>query len=790
MCTMAVHGQQKVTVSGRVIGSKGEAIASATVAIGRLNIKTSCDENGNYRMDNIPPGTHRITVSAVGYTTWTEAMDVTRDMTSNFKLEEETQSLQAVTVTGKSEAQQVRETGYNVNVIETQQFENRTMNLNQILNQTTGIRIRETGGVGSDYEFMLNGLSGSRVRFFLNGEPLENAGSLFNLNNIPVNLIERIDVYKGAVPIHLGGDALGGAVDIITKQKSWNYLDASYSFGSFNTHLVNLSGQYKDNKTGLTVKPQFFYNYSNNDYKMRNLTIGTVSDGNATQGDFRRFHDVYRSYYGNVEIGLTDKKWADYLMVGAALGDYYNEAQHGARGTKNDDGSFSLLAIGEAYNKEDNRRFSLSYAKRNLLDNRLNVNLNASYGHMNYLWVDTSSNSYDWTGKIIATNRRGGETSDDTKFFTDLIYNTFALNSGVTYAINKHHQLAASFVWTYEDWAGRNRLSDDIDTALYQEPNSLQKKIIGLSYQNSAFNDKLKTTVAAKYYIFGIFTKAVKEYSFEEFTVEDKRTSTNDFGASIATRYMASGWIAKASYEFAYRLPESYEIFGDGGLTLANPDILPESSNNLNLGAQYGFDLAGGKLDVSADGFYRVVDNMIYMVAGAARFNQYTNMQSVLIRGVEGELRYRYKNNLNIVLNVTYQDVLNNQKYVEGTKNVENFVYRDRMYNTPWLFGNLNAEYMLRDISHPKFRLGLVYSMNYVHEFYLGYSRVARGGAKYTIPWQLNQNAGITVSTKNNRYNVTIECNNLANTKTYDNFGLQKPGRVFYTKLRYFLQQH
>ncbi|RYE16642.1 MAG: hypothetical protein EOP51_25420, partial [Sphingobacteriales bacterium] len=82
------------------------------------------------------------------------------------------------------------------------------------------------------------------------------------LNNIPVNLAERIEVYKGVVPVELGADALGGAVNIITDQHTRKYLDASVSYGSFNTSRAALSGRYTDAKTGLVFDFNGFNNYS------------------------------------------------------------------------------------------------------------------------------------------------------------------------------------------------------------------------------------------------------------------------------------------------------------------------------------------------------------------------------------------------------------------------------------------------------------------------------------------------------------------------------------------------
>merc|ERR1711991_343086 len=93
-------------------------------------------------------------------------------------------------------------------------------------------------------------------------------GSSLSLNNFSANLIERIEVYKGVVPIRLSSDALGGAINIVTGNIQESYLDASYSIGSFNTHMVSLNGQFYDDTTGIFARVRSFYNYSDNNYEV------------------------------------------------------------------------------------------------------------------------------------------------------------------------------------------------------------------------------------------------------------------------------------------------------------------------------------------------------------------------------------------------------------------------------------------------------------------------------------------------------------------------------------------
>ena len=156
-------------------------------------------------------------------------------------------------------------TALSVNAIDVHSMIGSLSNLNSIVDRTAGVKIREEGGVGSDFDLSINGMSGNAVRYFLDGVPLDTKGSEVTLANLPVNLIDHIEIYKGVVPTWLSSDALGGAINIVTNRKRTNYLDASYGMGSYHTHRGDLNAQYVL-KNGLTIRPTLGINYSKNDY--------------------------------------------------------------------------------------------------------------------------------------------------------------------------------------------------------------------------------------------------------------------------------------------------------------------------------------------------------------------------------------------------------------------------------------------------------------------------------------------------------------------------------------------
>ena len=202
--------------------------------------------------------------------------------------------LHEVQIVGKTKARKMHEQAYAISVVDLATKYQSASALNQVLNTVTSIKIREDGGLGSNYSFAMNGFSGNQVKFFIDGIPMDNFGSSFNLANISANMADRIEVYKGVLPVYLGSDALGGAVNIVSRTNA-NYLDATYSVGSFNTHRAALNGVYTS-KGGFTLRANAFANYSDNNYKVYAPIVNLSTNKQEGEEWVRRFNDGYQSY--------------------------------------------------------------------------------------------------------------------------------------------------------------------------------------------------------------------------------------------------------------------------------------------------------------------------------------------------------------------------------------------------------------------------------------------------------------------------------------------------------------
>jgi TonB family protein len=134
-----------------------------------------------------------------------------------------------VTVAGaRTEGEQLQQSAEAVTVIDTYRAKQQAADLGEALARTQGVAVRRSGGLGSNTRFSLNGLYDDQIRFFLDEIPLDLAGYPFGVVDVPPNLVDRVEVYRGVVPIRFGADALGGAVNLVSDTSYVTHAGASY----------------------------------------------------------------------------------------------------------------------------------------------------------------------------------------------------------------------------------------------------------------------------------------------------------------------------------------------------------------------------------------------------------------------------------------------------------------------------------------------------------------------------------------------------------------------------------
>lgn len=752
----------------------------STIYLNKTNISTSSNKKGEFVL-RVPPGQHLLGVRYVGYKTYEKRIDVGagKVLVLDINLQEENRSLDEVVVEAKSPIQIVKETPFNVVALDAKSFYNTTLDLGQLLDKVSGIKIRETGGVGSNLNITLNGFTGNNVKVFMDGVPMQGFGSAFQLNNIPVGLADRIEVYKGVVPIEFGSDAMGGGVNIVTNQNRNSYLDFSTSYGSFNTLKTNLNLGYTA-KSGFTVQVNAYQNSSDNDYKVK-TEVKNLQTGVTPLGEYhwvRRFNDAYHNEAIVGKIGFVKTKWADRFLVGATFGHEYAEVQQGYRMT---------TVFGEKKKTASSNLYSLNYEKRNLLLKGLNVKLNANYNISNNHNTDTINRSYNWFGEYITKNSKGEYGSPTLSRFKN---KNQSVTANIGYRITQQHSLMLNNVYTNFKRSNKNAAAI-VDPDNPPEPDIARrskKNTLGLSYRYISPNERWTTNLFGKQYNMDV-TGPVNTGDTSHPNYIEENSDYSIMGYGIATTYNFKYLQLKASFEKAYRLPTDTELFGDEVLESGSASIKAEESYNYNLGATFNKNISKTSvLSVDASIFYRDTHDFIRRLVdqreGGAMSENWGHVRNI---GVDAEVRYSYRNKFTIGANATYQDMRNYERYSRSNSEQLSVTYKDRMPNIPYFFGNADATYYFHDLWGKGNTLSLGYTFNFMYQVYQNWPSLGDKSTKDQIPTQLWNDFNVTYAIQNGRYNISFEAMDINNELLYDVFYNQKPGRRFFVKFRYFL---
>lgn len=779
-CVFITRAQNGGTssIGGQLTDENQHAVSAATVRILPLGKTGMTDHQGNFFFGALQPGNYILKISALGFKEINKkiTLSANQKFQENFHVKQDSRSIDEVSITGLSKTKQVNQQAYNVTAIDAKKLYNTTLDIGQALNRVSGVRLRESGGVGSNMSFSLNGFSGNQVKMFLDGLPMDNFGSSFQLNNIPINFAERVEVYRGVVPVWLGGDALGGAVNIVTKTEPGKYLDASYSFGSFNTHKTNINAGYID-QSGLTIQLNAFQNYSDNNYWV-NIQVPDPATKRLVNQRVKRFHDTYHNETLVANIGVSNKKYADQLLVGITLGNNRAEIQTG-----ND--------MQDVYGARETRgnivQPGFKYLKKNLFTKGLNVSVNGRFNFGQERSIDTVPRLFNWLGESTPKNKEnapGGEAA-----YTDFKYrnNTGLVTANATYDISDKHGLMLNHQFSAFNRKGVDAIQPDLKENKY--PKVTRKYITGLGYR-LAWNERWNTNVFAKHY----YQKGISQNVVGE-TDPIRTIVVNKMGYGIATTYfLQTDLQLKLSYEKAYRLPGSNELFGDLINQSDNPNLRPESSDNVNLGLSYFMKINDShRLSVDANYVYRHAKDYIRAMVGdlqpSGRRNfHYENLRSVTNNSVDANIRYYYKKLISVGGNMTYQNLINTNK-VEPGKSLESDIYKNRLPNVPYLYGNADANIYFNNVHKKGDLLSIGYNLLYVHQFSLNWEAFGGSEQRYIIPQQLSHDVNVVYTMASGKYNVAFECLNLSDVTRYDNFALQKPSRSFNLKIRYFINK-
>lgn len=781
LCTTVLSAQN--ILQGKIIDKEtGLPISGVYISIKNTKQKTVSDKTGNYQIDIPSNGTCIVEVLFVGYKRVRQVIVLNGNITKDFFLESSANVLSEVVVRESSqqaEINRIRQSPMAVTVVDGAKLRGRSSGIEEILTRTSGIKVRKTGGLGSASRISVHGLEGKRVAVYINGFPLNSPDGSFDINDIPIDVIKYIEVYKGIVPAEYGGDGLGGAINIVTREDECDLVGFTQELASFGTSKTLASAQKLFAKSGILFNVAFFKNKSKNNYTMS----WPVFETNLPASEYRkvrRNNDYYDADFYHVGIGFR-KLYFDKLDLECA---FY----------RNKKGIQSLSFDSQhAYMKGFNIMPTLHIEKDDFIFKGLEMKSSLVIPIIQTSLIDTTTTRRQWDGTITQAM---GETEDN--LLNESHNRQFELRNkfNLKYTFGQHtfninDQLALS------DYRPKDeRMNDYLGFDPSSFPSKMISNNIGLSHLYASSNHRFQNslTISIYYLKSKIFrtSDALSKAQMKDASAP-KQTSVNKtyYGFSEGVSYeFWKGVRGKFSFSHNVRLPDTGELFGNGMSIKPSVNLLPEIGDNLNVGTIIDTRNVMGltRVQWETNFYYMYIQNMIRLFPADIR-SIYTNLGKTSTMGFDTDLKVDVTPNIYTYFNLTLQDIRDRQKWLNDAKGTDNPTYNKHVPNIPSFYFNYGLEYHAENLLGRNELSRIYMDVSHVGEFDWGWqmSTLSDQRKKWIIPSNDVFTIGLQQSFWHNNISLSFEVENIFDKENYMEFKMPLQGRTFKTKLRFNL---
>ena len=753
LTTSSLWAQNTAELSGKITDKATQKpLIGADIYLKELKKGANADAQGNYYLKGIPEGNYTVIGSYLGYQTFSKKIYLKGQERLDISLKEQAEEISGVTVSGKSIAHQKKEESMPVTVIDMSNMRGTVSNVQDILAKTVGVTLRTSGGVGSSSRISVRGLEGKRIGFFIDELPMSEQTDYLDINDIPIDMIDRIEIYKGVVPARFGGSSLGGAINIVIREYPDKYADLSYGYESFNTHKAQ--GVFKRN------------------LKARGLVFGigggyTTSDNNYTfDSPYRkglritRNHDKYRKYIIGGSF-KAKKWWFDEVEFEPVVVKTYKEIQ----GIEYD--------IREAHSESLMAGLANKLTKDNFLTEGLNFDMFNGLVLTKMNFIDKATRRYEWDGTSYPTpSRYGGEVgynfpsdSDDQKL-------SFINKTNLEYIINERHSFNFNSVFSIAKGTPKDELKTLSLGKQVNFDSRMHSWVSGVTYDLRSLNDIFLNSLTVRYYQYTMHTQMAPLFVPGKYDVDLQK---NNWGVNNAMRYrFLPSLMGKLSAGYEVRIPSESELLGDGISVVPSADLLPERNASANIGLL--FDLTGKhptNAQIEMNFFYMYLQDMIRYTAGLIGA-QYQNFGEMRTLGVEFEAKADVLPSLYAYVNTTYQDLRDTRDY-EPASTVPNPTKNKRMPNIPYLMANAGMEFHRENLfggsgQNTRLFADVAFVEEYFYDFELTQLQKRR------IPRSTTIDIGFEHSFLNNKLFISGKLRNITNEKTLSEFNRPLPG--------------
>ena len=757
------------TISGIVKDSSDDTpVAGVNIVMPFLKKGTGTNARGEFFFKNVPAGEYELHFSFVGMKDVIRKVKVeaNKDLKLEVYMQMDMKSLDQVVVAAKGERKEIHDVkrqGTPVAVIDGKQLAGRGTTITEVLNHQTGVKLRQTGGVGNQTKVNIRGLEGNRVQIYMDGYALNTPDGSFSINDIPLQFIDRVEIYKGIVPPEFGGDGLGSAVNVVTIDAEHGYYDLSYSYQSYGVHNPTACISHYFDKANMAFTLFAGGTLARNDY--------TITSPYVNDLKIKRDHD--RLKMG--EFGAT-LKFPDHYFDKAELefvGYYSYKETQGIQ-----------TNIRHARTKIWTAGVNPKLEKKHFLFGKLDLKFNGMVTYTHTALIDTSSFLYDFYGGRVP-NTYGGEVGYVPNLSDDGMMD-YRYNLNLQYHLIPDRMLVnMNNDFRYVSNETRDTVADRF---LKKDYSGLKSNISGMissvALQNKWFQGRLTSVLTGRHYYYRLGGKTVNlAYPGDAVPVETHK-SDQYWGYSLALKYdLSSHWLVKFALEHNFRLPRYEEALGDRVTTLTSTELKAEQANNYNLGIMFDrYYNANSRLQFESNGYIMQVKNMMYLTS-VVGYSKYQNLGEALLYGVDGEIKWDIDRNWFVSFNATWQKSLDYSKYIAGT-NTESETYKMQLPHIPILFFNWMLDYRKDNPFGGKGQYARAYyEGGYTDKYYYGYELSRH--QDYKIPSACLHTVGLEYGIMNRKVLFGVECHNLFDTDEMTNFNYPLVGRTVMAKLRF-----
>ncbi|MDQ6471172.1 TonB-dependent receptor [Flavobacterium sp. LHD-80] len=270
-------------ISGKIDGliPYGQEI---NISLLNTNFKTQTDSVGFYKLENVPKGVYKIVVKSTGFKTINQKISVLENQNLNldFELTEDQNELNEVVVSGTLKPVRRLESAVPVEVYSPVFFKkNPTPSIYDALQNVNGVRPQLNCGVCNTGDIHINGLEGPYTLVLIDGMPIVSSlSTVYGLSGIPNSLVERIEIVKGPASSLYGSEAVGGLINIITKNPTnAPMFSADYFTTTYFENNLDLGMKFNVGKKANSLLGLNYFNYNQViDKDKDNFTDVTLSD--------------------------------------------------------------------------------------------------------------------------------------------------------------------------------------------------------------------------------------------------------------------------------------------------------------------------------------------------------------------------------------------------------------------------------------------------------------------------------------------------------------------------------